>query len=157
MPNKKPGSLIIFFIDIVLVAVVIVMLILLFFFQSYKVERESMIPTLHPGDHILCARSLLFSSFRYNHISGHWEKRLRLKREQLAFCSASIELAIEIIGFSRKLDFKFVLHDFPGARLKEPRQSFRRRFYSSASSGAALTSSPPIIGDTARSARRPGP
>ncbi len=75
MANKKSRI-----IDLFLLALITAVLVKIFLFQTFKVESESMMPFLHPGDQILCLGSLFFTRIVRDEKTGKKHKTKIIRR-----------------------------------------------------------------------------
>lgn len=75
MAEKKTHLL-----DLFLLALIAAILVKIFLFQTFKVESESMMPFLQPGDQILCMGKYLFTGTQRDKVTGQKKRRLKIRR-----------------------------------------------------------------------------
>ena len=66
--------------DALLIALILAILVKITLFSAFKVEGDSMLPTLHPGDLILCVKPVLFSTPAWNSRKKSFGMSKNLKR-----------------------------------------------------------------------------
>jgi signal peptidase I len=69
-----------FLLDLFLLALIATILVKIFLFQTFKVESESMLPFLQPGDQILCLGKYLITEKYHDRVTGQKKSRLRIRR-----------------------------------------------------------------------------
>ena len=79
------------FIDIILCSILFFLLIKIFLFQTYRVESVSMLPSLQPGDRLLCIKPIIFSYLTKNKKNGKIIFKKNIKRNDIVVFTVDIQ------------------------------------------------------------------